>query len=85
MPRPFALPDALTCSLDAQLDCLSIIGGALLDEDTSAIDDLGAASGGLENFLGLAPPALVAMLDEERLGNVLLMLICSAVFLLTMG
>jgi len=72
-------PDALTCSLDAQLDCLSMTGGALLAVDTSAIDDRGAGSGGLENFRGLAPPL------AEKPGNVLLTLICSAVFLLTIG
>lgn len=74
--------DALTCSLDAQLDCLSMTGGALLAVDTSAIDDRGAGSGGLENFRGLAPPALPL---AENPGNVLLTLICSAVFLLTIG
>ena len=74
----FALPDAFTCSLDAQLDCLSMIGGALFDasdrEDLGACsdtDDRGAGSGGLENFRGRAPPVpelLVEIVD----GNVLL-------------
>jgi len=77
-------PDVLTCSLDAQLDCLSIIGGALFD--ASDIDDRGAGSGGLENFRGRAPPVpeLLAEVDD---GNVLLVLrlICSEVFLLIIG
>jgi len=37
-------PELFTCSLDAQLDCLSMIGGALFE--VSVTDDLGAGSGG---------------------------------------
>ena len=84
MPHPFALPDAFTCSLDAQLDCLSMIGGALLDasdrDDRGACsdtDDRGAGSGGLENFLGRAPP-VPELLAEVVDGNVLLKMKCES-------
>jgi len=79
-------PDELTCSLDAQLDCLSMTGGILSLLTASDIEDLGAGSGGLENLRGRAPPAIALLpVEPEIEGNVLLMLIFSAVFLLTIG
>jgi len=91
-PVLFSPPDAFTCSRDAQLDCLSIIGGALFDaSDTddrgaSDIDDRGAGSGGLENFRGRAPPVPELLVEVDD-GNVLLelRLICPSVFLLVVG
>lgn len=77
--------DELTCSLEAQLDCLSITGGTVSLLIASDIEDRGAGSGGLENLRGRAPPAALLPVEAEIEGNVLLILIFSAVFLLIIG